>query len=80
MPKTNLCKREIPHERVGTMIAGAAVLQDVSYAELGDAIGCCDKTARSRIRHPGELTLSEYTALCRKLHIPIEDARAAIRY
>ena len=80
MPRTNLCKREIPHARVGNLIAGAAMQQGYSIGALGPVIGVSENTARARIKAPGDLTLSEYTALCRKLHIPIEDARAAIRY
>lgn len=81
MPRTNLCKREEPHARAGALIAGAAVQQNRSIESLAPDMGCkSGSTARNRIRHPGKLTLSEYTALCRALHIPIEDARAAIRY
>ena len=80
MPRTNLCKREIPHQRVGALIAGAAFTAELTQNDLGAAIGVTPKTLRARLRNPGDLTLSEYTALCRKLHIPIVDARAAIRY
>ena len=80
MPRTNLCKREVPHARAGTLIAGAALQQRRSIGSLGPAIGVSENTIRARIKAPGNLTLNEYTALCRELHIPIEDARAAIRY
>ena len=80
MPRTNLCRREVPHARIGTLIAGAAVQLGYSMGDLGTIIGKSENTARARIKAPGELTLSEYVALCRKLHIPIADARDAIRY
>lgn len=80
MPRTNMCKREAPHARVGTMLAGAAYAADLTQDDLSAVIGVTTRTLRTRLKNPGELTLSEYTALCRKLQIPIEDARAAIRY
>ncbi len=80
MPRTNLCKREIPHQRVGALIAGAAIQQDMSIGDLGPIIGASANTARARIKAPGELTLSELTRLGKCLGIPIEELRAAIRY
>ena len=80
MPRTNLCKREVPHARIGALIAGAAFTENVTLDALSASIGKTPKTLRARLKNPGELTLSEYVALCRKLHIPIADARDAIRY
>jgi len=80
MPRTNLCRREIPHARVGALIAGAAMQQGLSIGSLGDVIGVSENTARARIKTPGDMTLDEFTTLCRRLHIPIADARDAIRY
>lgn len=80
MPRTNLCKREIPHARIGSLIAGAAMQQRISIGALGEIIGASPNTARARIKTPGSLTIDEYCALCRKLGIPIADARDAIRY
>lgn len=80
MPRTNLCRREIPHARIGALIAGAAFTENVTLDALSASIGKTPKTLRARLKNPGELTLSEYVALCRKLHIPIADARDAIRY
>ena len=78
MPK--LRQREVPHAQLGLLLAGAAVVQDVGAEEIGVMIGCCGKTARSRLRNPGELTVSELTRLGKRLGIPIEELRAAIRY
>ena len=78
MPK--LRQREVPHAQLGRLLAGAAVVQDVGAEEIGVMIGCCGKTARSRLRNPGELTVSELTRLGKRLGIPIEELRAAIRY
>ncbi|MBR2581762.1 MAG: hypothetical protein IKD61_00055 [Oscillospiraceae bacterium] len=78
MPK--LRQREVPHAQLGRLLAGAAVVQDVGAEEIGVMIGCCGKTARSRLRNPGDLTVSELTRLGKRLGIPIDELRAAIRY
>ena len=80
MPRTNLCKREIPHQRVGALIAGAAFTADLTQDDLSAVIGVTPKTLRARMKNPGKLTIDEYVRLCRKLHIPVADARDAIRY
>ena len=58
----------------------AATPDSADGHQLSAAIGKTSKTLRARLRNPGELTVAEYVALCRKLHIPIADARDAIRY
>lgn len=80
MPRTNLCKREAPHARIGALLAGAAFTESATLDALSAAIGKTPKTLRARLKNPGELTIDEYVRLCRKLHIPIADARDAIRY
>jgi len=80
MPKTNLCRREVPHAQLGRLLAGAATVQGADAERIGRAIGKCGKTARERIRHPGDLTVSELTRLAKDLEIPIDELRAAIRY
>lgn len=80
MPRTNLCKREVPHARLGQLIAGAAFMRHMNTEQLAAAIGKSENTVRARLRAPGELTVSELTRLGRKLEIPIDELRAAIRY
>lgn len=80
MPRTNLCKREVPHAQLGRLIAGAAAVNGTPVGEVAAILGCSDNTARARLRHPGDLTIEEATLLARGLHIPIEELRAAIRY
>ena len=75
-----MCKREVPHAQLGRLLAGAAAVQKVGADEMGVMLGCCGKTARSRVRNPGDLTVSELTRLGKKLNIPIDELRAAIRY
>lgn len=80
MPRTNLCKREVPHARLGQLIAGAAFMRKINTEQLAAAIGKSENTVRARLRAPGELTVSELTRLGRKLEIPIDELRAAIQY
>lgn len=80
MPRTNLCQREKPHQRVGALIAGAAISRGYTIGALGPIICASENTARSRIRNPGSLTVDELVKLGRKLQIPIDELRAAIRY
>ena len=80
MPRTNMCKREVPHAQLGRLLAGAAAVQRADADRLGRALGKCGKTARERIRNPGDLTVSELVAVAKDLRIPIDELRAAIRY
>ena len=80
MPKTKLGSRLPPHAELAQLISGAAFLRRATMDDLGAAIGRTPKTARSRLRNPGELTVDELVRLGRKLGIPIEQLRDAIRY
>ena len=80
MPRTNLCRRTIPHEHVGLLIAGTAKVRRMSTADIAAKMGKCENTVRSRMRNPGEMTLSELTQFGKILGIPIDDLRFAIRY
>ena len=80
MPRTKLGMRQPPHAELGQLISGAAYMRRATMDDLGAAIGRTPKTARSRLRNPGELTVDELVRLGRKLGIPIEQLREAIRY
>ena len=80
MPKTNLCKREVPHAQLARLIIGFLGLRHNPAADVAAILNCSENTARSRLKNPGEMTVSELTSLGRGLHIPIEDLRASIRY
>lgn len=80
MPRTNLQTRQPPHAQLGQLIAGAAFMRRMSTADLAAAIGRSENTARTRLKNPGDLTVSELTRLGRTLGIPIDELRAAIRY
>lgn len=78
MPK--LKTRPQPHEKLGLLLGGTCFQRDLGAADVGRILGCCETTARSRLRHPGDLTVDELTRLAKRLEIPIDDLRAAIRY
>ena len=80
MPRTNLCKRETPHAQIGRLIIGAIGVRPNPAADAAAILRCSENTARARLRHPGDLTVSELTSLCKGLNIPISDLRDAIRY
>lgn len=80
MPRTNLCRRETPHAQLGQLLAGRAFMKHMNTETLAAAIGKSENTVRARLRNPGELTVSELTRLGRKLEIPIDELRGAIRY
>ena len=80
MPKTKLQKPRVAHEDLGLLLGGVCFQRDLSAAEVGRILGCCETTARSRLRHPGDLTVDELTRLARRLEIPIDKLRAAISY
>ena len=80
MPRTNLCKVEVPHAQLGRLISGYAAQRRAPTAKLASYIGKSENTTLSRIRHPGDLTVSEIVALCKGLEIPIAELRDAIRY
>ena len=80
MPRTNLCKREVPHAQLSRLIVGAIGLSPNPAAEAAAILHVSENTARARLRCPGDLTVSELISICRGLHIPIDELRAAIRY
>lgn len=80
MPKTKLGSRLPPHAKLGQLLAGTVALRGETAADVAAILDCCENTARSRIRNPGDLTVDELTRLGRKMGIPIADLRDAIRY
>lgn len=80
MPKTKLQTRQPPHAQLGLLLGGICFQREISAADVGRILGCCETTARSRLRHPGDLTIDELTRLAKRLDIPIDELRAAIRY
>ena len=62
--------------RMFVLLNGSAIGK--SREELGTIIGKGAQTASERLKNPDTLTLGELKRLARKLHIPVEDIRAAI--
>ena len=62
--------------RMFVLLNGSAIGK--SREELGAIIGKGAQTASERLKNPDTLTLGELKRLARKLHIPVEDIRAAI--
>ena len=80
MPRTNLCKREVPYAWLGRLIIGFLGLRHNPTADVAAILRCSENTARARLRNPGDLTVAELMSICRGIGIPIDELRAAIRY
>ena len=80
MPRTKLQMRQPPHAKLGQLLAGTAYLRRMSTEDIAAAIGRSENTARSRMKNPGDLTVDELVRLGRKMAIPIDELRDAIRY
>ena len=79
MPRVNL-GRNLRAEALVRLIWGYAAVAQIDRQTLADYAGVSLRTIHKRRKEPGEFTLDEYLDTCRKLHIPIEEARAALRY
>lgn len=80
MPRTNMCKCEIPHAQLGRLIIGFLGLRPNPAADVAAILRCSESTARARLRSPGDLTVAELTRIGRGLEIPIDELRGAIQY
>lgn len=77
MPRTRLDKQPDP---LGVLIRGTMAERDLS-PETIDLPDMCPGTLRRRLANPSKFTIAEISVLCRRLGIPVEEARrAAIRY
>lgn len=75
MPRTNMGTVPKEFEKFYRLIK--------SYADaptLAAALNCAESTARLRMKDPGNLTLKELKKLNQRLHIPVEELRAAITW
>lgn len=80
MPRTTISMRQPPHAQLGQLLSGAAFMRKATMDDMGRAIGKSGRTMQERMRSPGDLTVDELVRLGRKLAIPIDELRAAIRY
>ncbi len=75
MPRTKLDKQP---SKLYILLNGAAAGK--TRYELGEILGRCPQTVKTKMRNPETLTVAELTKLSRHLHIPLEDLRQAITY
>lgn len=79
MPRVPYLNTKNPTEdKIVTLLYGALEREGVQKQELAEALDMTAMTLSRRRKSPLDFTLGELQKACRKLHIPIEDLRAAI--
>lgn len=79
MPRVTYLDTKNPTEdKIVTLLYGALEREGVQKQELANALDMTAMTLSRRRKSPLDFTLGELQKACRKLHIPIEDLRAAI--
>ena len=71
-------KKEPPFTEVRRLIRGYT--DGTGTAELQRALGCCETTARKKLREPDKLTLGDLKRISQNLHIPVERIREAVSW
>lgn len=79
MPRITYLDTKNPTEdKIVTLLYGAMETEGVQKQDVAAALGMTTATLLRRKKNPLDFTLGELQKACRKLHIPIEDLRAAI--
>lgn len=79
MPRVTYLETKNPTEdKIVTLLYGALEREGVQKQELAEALDMTAMTLSRRRKSPLDFTLGELQKACRKLHISIEDLRAAI--
>lgn len=79
MPRVTYLNTKNPAEdKIVALLYGALEREGVQKQELANALDMTAMTLSRRRKSPLDFTLGELQKACRKLHIPIEDLRAAI--
>lgn len=65
-----------PFSRMRRLLLG----YELDGPRMGEAIGASPKTGKSRLDHPGDLTLEELRRICRHCGIPADEIREAITF
>lgn len=79
MPRVTYLNTKNPTEdKIVALLYGALELEGIQKQELAEALGMKSHTLLRRKKNPLDFTLGELQKACRKLHIPIEELRAAI--
>lgn len=79
MPKVKYLSTANPTEQIVVeLLYGAMEREGLQKRDIATALGMTTATLLRRKKNPLDFTLGELQKACRKLHIPIEDLRAAI--
>lgn len=78
MPRVNPCGVNQAEQKIVTLLYGAMEREGLQKRDVASALGMTTATLLRRKKSPLDFTLGELQKACRKLHIPIEDLRAAI--
>ena len=65
-----------PYDKVRRLLRGYGV----DSPHLARAIGCCEETARIRLKEPARLTLHELRRICLDCGVPADELRDAISF
>lgn len=78
MPRVNPFGVNSTEQKIVTLLYGAMETEGLQKRDVASALGMTTATLLRRKKAPLDFTLGELQKACRKLHIPIEDLRAAI--
>lgn len=78
MPRTKLDKKK--NEALSVLVNGYIYMNNGTAKEAAERLQRDYRTLCRRLENPGNFTIDELLDLGRKLHIPIDELRAAIRY
>lgn len=78
MPRVKPLGVNPTEQKVVELLYGAMEREGLQRRDVAAALGMTTATLLRRRKSPLDFTLGELQKACRKLHIPIEDFRAAI--
>ena len=79
MPRVTYLNTKNPTEdKIVALLYGALEREGVQKREFAETLDMTAMTLSRRRKSPLDFTLGDLQKACRKLHIPIEDLRAAI--
>lgn len=78
MPRVKPLGVNPTEQKTVALLYGAMEAEGVQKRDMAVALGITTATLLRRKKNPLDFTLGELQKACRKLHIPIEELRAAI--
>ena len=78
MPRVKPLGVNPTEQKIVALLYGAMEREGLQKRDIAAALGMTTTTLLRRKKNPLDFTLGELQKACRKLHIPIEDLRAAI--